>query len=569
MVREEKQPVVIMRRGDEEEAPLVLSPNRGGASPLAAGRTAWFGGGAAPSSTQHPQSYGAFVKSTNHSSLDTASHRGDGTSLPSSRLPRLREHWPVVVEMLASYVLGLAGYSSHSSPWTLGLIFAGLAHAASTASVSGGASASGCYYLSANPVLTLGQLCRGHVSLPRAVLSWSAQFLGITLATLTYTVGNGQGHAHATAPGGLGVIAPVTSCQTQSWGNGLFLLTIFSSAFVYVALAVWDSMALALEACCSFYGLATGAAYAAALASVQSRGMASGLLNPWMGVLGLINYATTPSSPSSPAGVGLAGHSTHLASSGMACDTLFILGPVLGALLGVFLSWLTSLNGSEKESFLRSLSPMAPLLVETLGVMYLVLTLGAAHQGWTTGALALALTLCAWRRSGAQFNSSVTLVIFLLKRQMFRWTSLLFYVLAHLAGALLGACLLLLLPPSRDMPPVAILEEPVVLGARNALLLLAFTTAYLCVFVANTDAEYDEGFLHPALMVGLTMTGLLGAMACNSDADVLETGLFNPAVTLVLWTVSRAKIGTVVLGVGVQLLASALAFGMFLGKAEL
>jgi len=548
-----------MRRGDEEDAPLVLSG--GGASPLAAGRTAaWFGGGAAPTSTQHPQSYGAFVKSTNHSSLDTASHRGDGTSLPSSRLPRLREHWPVVVEMLASYALGLAGYSSHSSPWTLGLIFAGLAHAASTASVSGGASASGCYYLGASPVLTLGQLCRGHVSLPRAVLYWSAQFLGMTLATLTYTVGNGQG---------LGVLAPLTSCQTQSWGNGLFLLTLFSSAFVYVALAAWDSMALALEACCSFYGLATGAAYAAALASVQSRGMASGLLNPWVGVLGLINHASTSSSPSSSAtAVGLAGHSTRLASSSMACDALFILGPVLGALLGVFLSWLTSLNGSEKESILRSLSPMAPLLVETLGVMYLVLTLGAAHQGWTTGALALALTLCAWRRSGAQFNSSVTLVIFLLKRQMFRWTSLLFYVLAHLAGALLGACLLLLLPPSRDMPPVAILEEPVVLGARNALLLFAFTTAYLCVFVANTDAEYDEGFLHPALMVGLTMTGLLGALACNSDADVLETGLFNPAVTLVLWTVSRAKIGTVLLGVGVQLLASAVAFGMYWGKSQ-
>lgn len=541
----------IMRRGDEENAHLVLSSNRGGAS------------------TQHPQSYGAFVKSTNRSSLDTASLRGDGTSLPSSRLPRLREHWPVVVEMLASYALGLAGYSSHSSPWTMGLIFAGLAHAASTASVSGGTSASGCYYVCGNPLLTMGQLCRGHVSLPRAVLYWSAQFLGMTLATLTYTVNNGQGHAHATAPGGLGVITPLTSCQTQSWGNGLFLLTLFSSAFVYVGLAAWDSMALALEACCSFYGLATGAAYASALASVQSRGMASGLLNPWIGVLGLIYHATTSPSASSASSIGLAGHSTNLASSSMACDTLFILGPILGALLGVFLSWLTSLNGSEKESFLRSLSPVAPLLVETLGVMYLVLTLGAAHQGWTTGALALALTLCAWRRSGAQFNSSVTLVIFLLKRQMFRWTSLLFYVLAHLAGALLGVCFLLLLPPSRDMPPVSILEEPVVLGARNALLLFAFTTAYLCVFVANTDAEYDEGFLHPALMVGLTMTGLLGAMACNSDADVLETGLFNPAVTLVLWTVSRAKIGMVLLGVGVQLLATAVAFGMFWGKAQM
>ncbi len=319
-------------------------------------------------------------------------------------------------------------------------------------------------------------------------------------------------------------------------------------------------MALALEACCSFFGLATGAAYAAALASVQSRGMASALLNPWVGVLGLLNAATTKGGvdPTRFAG----------ASSPMACHVLFIVGPLLGALLGVVLSWLTSLNGSEKEAFLRALSPMAPLLVETVGVTYLVVTLGAAHQGWTTGALALALTLCAWRRSGAQFSSSVTLVIFLLKRQMFRWTSLLFHVLAHLAGALLGACLLLLLPPSRDMPPISVLDDPIVLGPRNALVLLTFATAYLSVFVANTDAEYDEGFLHPALMVGLTFSGLLGALASNSDADVLQTGLFNPAVTLVLWTVSRASAGTVLLGTLLQLMASGLAFGLFWGKAQ-
>ena len=356
------------------------------------------------------------------------------------------------------------------------------------------------------------------------------------------------------------MVVPLTSCQSQSWGAGLFLLVLFSSAFVYVALAAWDSMALALEACCSFFGLATGAAYTAALASVQSRGMASALLNPWVGVLGLLNAATTKGGvdPTRFAG----------ASSPMACHVLFIVGPLLGALLGVVLSWLTSLNGSEKEAFLRALSPMAPLLVETVGVTYLVVTLGAAHQGWTTGALALALTLCAWRRSGAQFSSSVTLVIFLLKRQMFRWTSLLFHVLAHLAGALLGACLLLLLPPSRDMPPISVLDDPIVLGPRNALVLLTFATAYLSVFVANTDAEYDEGFLHPALMVGLTFSGLLGALASNSDADVLQTGLFNPAVTLVLWTVSRASAGTVLLGTLLQLMASGLAFGLFWGKVQ-
>ncbi|EWM25387.1 Aquaporin [Nannochloropsis gaditana] len=539
-----------MRPGDEEEAPLVLSPRRGGPSPLAGGRAAWFGT-SHNGATQEAQSYGAFVKSTDHSSMDTISHQvDDDTSLPSTRLPRLFENWPLLVEMLASYTLGLAAFSSNSSPWTVGLIFAGLAHAASTSAVSGGA---GSYYLQANPVLTLGQLVRGHLSLPRAVLYCGAQFLGITLACLTFATSTGGGAMHA--------VGSLTSCDALPWGHGLFLTTIFASAFAYVALAAWDSMSLALEACCSFYGLATGAAYAAAMASVQSRSISSGLLNPWVGLVGVISSALAPSAGSDHAGFG------HNGPSSMACDTVFILGPLLGALLGCFLSWLTSLHGSEKEAMLRALSPIAPLLVETVGVMFLVLSLGAAQQGWIPGAFALALTLCAWRRSGAQFNPSVTLAIFLLKRRMFRWTSLLFYILAHVAGALLGTCLLLLLPPSREMAAPSLLDTPVVLGLDEALLLLVFTTAYLAVFVANTDAEYDEGFLHPALMVGLTLTGLLGALA-GRDGDVLLTGLYNPAVTLVVWAVARASVGTVLLGASLQLLASGLVFALFWGKAQ-
>lgn len=166
--------------------------------------------------------------------------------------------------------------------------------------------------------------------------------------------------------------------------------------------------------------------------------------------------------------------------------------------------------------------------------------------------MALALTLCAWRRSGAQFNPGVTLAIFLLKRQMFRWASLLFYILAHLAGALIGGCLLILLPLARGgdgYAPVGVLQEEVYLDARGALSLLVLSTVFLTAFVANTDAEYDEGFLHPALMVGVTFTGLLAAGGGGgAGGTVMGTGLFNPAVTLVLWSISRASTGVVLLG---------------------
>lgn len=157
-------------------------------------------------------------------------------------------------------------------------------------------------------------------------------------------------------------------------------------------------------------------------------------------------------------------------------------------------------------------------------------------------------------------RSDQTLAVFLLKRHMFRWASLLFYLLAHLAGALIGSCLLILLPLAREggggyPPVVGVLQEEVTLDARGATLLLVLSTAYLATFVANTDAEYDEGFLHPAMMVGLTYAGLLAAMVAgnnsNNDASggtILQTGLFNPAVTLVLWSISRASTGVVLLG---------------------
>jgi len=155
-----------------------------------------------------------------------------------------------------------------------------------------------------------------------------------------------------------------------------------------------------------------------------------------------------------------------------------------------------------------------------------------------------------------QFNPGVTLAIFLLKRQLFRWASLLFYVLAHLAGALIGSCLLILLPLALgggDYPPVqGVLQEEVLLDGRGAAVLLVLATAFLATFVANTDAEYDEGFLHPALMVGLAFTGLVAAAGGGGGGantnTALQTGLFNPAVTLVLWAISRAPTGVVLLG---------------------
>ena len=86
------------------------------------------------------------------------------TSHPLQQI--LQDYWSVGVELLASYTLVLAGLTSRSSPLGVGLLFAALAHMASTARSPTGKG----YYLQANPSLTLGQLLRGRISLFQALL---------------------------------------------------------------------------------------------------------------------------------------------------------------------------------------------------------------------------------------------------------------------------------------------------------------------------------------------------------------------------------------------------------------
>lgn len=172
-------------RPDDEESPLVAGRRGAAGSPLSNARAAWFseagaGGNNAPGAAAGPQhaaqSYGAFVKSTaggdNHlhgmgsMGMAASSGRGAGSHMSgsgltsASRVQLLRDQWPVLTEFLAAFVLAFTALASRSNPWSLGLVLAALAHAAST----------GAYYLQANPALTLAQLLRGYLTLKRAAL---------------------------------------------------------------------------------------------------------------------------------------------------------------------------------------------------------------------------------------------------------------------------------------------------------------------------------------------------------------------------------------------------------------
>lgn len=150
----------------------------------------------------------------------------------------------------------------------------------------------------------------------------SAQLLGVILAAMTFWFAFG-GSLHGT------VLPSITTCDAVPWSGALLTESVYTGAFIYIALSAWDSMALELQSTCSHYGLCVGTAFYASVRGIQCRGMGSALLNPWIGLLGLftelVQYPNVVTS----------------------CQGVHVLGPFLGGCIGALLSWLTSLNGSE------------------------------------------------------------------------------------------------------------------------------------------------------------------------------------------------------------------------------
>lgn len=72
----------------------------------------------------------------------------------------VHHNWPLFLEFVCSYILTVVAFNCRANPPTLGLVYAGLAHMASTST----------YYLQANPILTLAQFARGHFDIVKCAL---------------------------------------------------------------------------------------------------------------------------------------------------------------------------------------------------------------------------------------------------------------------------------------------------------------------------------------------------------------------------------------------------------------
>jgi hypothetical protein len=102
----------------------------------------------------------------------------------------------------------------------------------------------------------------------------------------------------------------------------------YPSLRAYVTILIPETCSLSLEPWCTFYGLASGAAFSAATACIGARGMGHGLLNPLVGLLAVVIRAASD---------GTVG----------ALAWAFVLGPLLGAGLGVLVAVPSSLTGDE------------------------------------------------------------------------------------------------------------------------------------------------------------------------------------------------------------------------------
>lgn len=186
------------------------------------------------------------------------------------------------------------------------------------------------------------------------------------------------------------------------------------------------------------------------------------------------------------------------------------------------------------------MAPLSPLVLEMTGVTILVLSLGITNAE-PTGAYLVALTFISWRRSGSQFSPALTLSIYLLKRNHYQWSSLLWFTAAQVLGAFVGVLLLVSMPLSRQAVPA--LDETIPVSFMDFVLVFVYSVVWAIIFISATEAEFEEGFLHPPLLAALSLIGLVQAYS----PDPVVSALYNPAITLALGVTVRAFSSTIII----------------------
>lgn len=202
----------------------------------------------------------------------------------------------------------------------------------------------------------------------------------------------------------------------------------------------------------------------------------------------------------------------------------------------------------------RRRSTRTKYAVETLGTLFLVLTIGTAlHSGsplapLAIGAMLTAMIYAGGHLSGAHYNPAVTIAALVRGRLGAR--EAVGYWIAQCIGGLLGAAVVDWVLPHAAARPV-----PVSAPAVIAELLFSFALCYVVLNVATSKDHPDNQFY--GLAIGFTV--LAGAVAVGG----ISGAAFNPAVVLGGTAMGLFSSAALWAYLPVQIIAGAAAGAMF------
>jgi len=180
------------------------------------------------------------------------------------------------------------------------------------------------------------------------------------------------------------------------------------------------------------------------------------------------------------------------------------------------------------------IEPIAPFLIELIGTMMLIFTIGCVSITQTTtpstvdfGGLAIGfclivLVFLGGHISGAHYNPAVTYGILITMREKISWRRALGYVLMQLIGSLIGSALVFgCTGGGWDFGPKVSRDYSVWEGFVCEIVATFFLLSVV-LNVATTEAQEDNSFF--GLAIGLTVASMAIAVGGISG------GAFNPAV---------------------------------------
>ncbi|MBJ8346938.1 aquaporin [Antrihabitans sp. YC2-6] len=170
----------------------------------------------------------------------------------------------------------------------------------------------------------------------------------------------------------------------------------------------------------------------------------------------------------------------------------------------------------------------ARMIVEGIGIFFLVFTIGASVRGGSSlaplaiGGVLMAMIYAGGHVSGAHYNPAVTLAV-LIRRRIELPDAVRYWTAQFVGGLAAAVAVRAFVPAAQGAAPLSFTGQTVA-AAFLVELLFTFALCYVVLNVATSKSHPDNNFY--GLAIGFTV--LAGAVSVGG----ISGGVFNPAVAL-------------------------------------